>query len=56
LKRGDARAYGNLEPQIANIVNERLRRIPLNQKDQAKSLQQDAQKLFPTQRFALSHD
>jgi serine/threonine protein kinase len=56
LKHGDPRAYGNLEPQFVNIVNERLRRIPESQKDQAKSLQQDAKTLFPTQKFGLSHD
>ena len=56
LKRGDARSYGNLEPQFVNMVNERLRRIPASQKDQAKSLQEDAKALFPTQKFVLSHD
>jgi hypothetical protein len=38
------------------MVNERLRRIPASQKDQAKSLQEDAKALFPTQKFVLSHD
>jgi serine/threonine protein kinase len=56
LKHGDARAYANLEPQFVNIVNERLRRIPASLKDQAKSMQEDAKTLFPTQKFVQSHD